>query len=282
MTRAVFFATGDVTEMVAPLLRRSTASHFDPFGSAVARSGSVGDHVGSQTRNPVTTSFVALLEYLGTFAFAISGGLVAVRHRLDLFGVLVLAFAAAAAGGVTRDLLLGATPPVALVEWHYLAIATLAGLLTFLRHEAVERMRNPVQFFDAIGLGLFAVLGAGKALALGTGPLGAVMLGVLTGVGGGIVRDMLVAQIPSVLQRGELYAVAALAGATVVVVGHTVSLPAAPAAMIGAAVCFALRWTSICRGWSLPVPGEPSGDILMARGRRTPPSSEPESSREEG
>ena len=117
----------------------------------------------------MTATFVTLLDFIGTFAFAISGGLVAVRHRLDLFGVLVLSFAAATAGGIVRDLLLGATPPVALVDWRYLAVSMLAGLLTFYRHAQVERMRNPVQLSDAIGLALFAVLGANKALARGWG-----------------------------------------------------------------------------------------------------------------
>jgi uncharacterized membrane protein YeiH len=158
----------------------------------------------------MTTSLVSLLDFAGTFAFAISGALVAVRHRLDLFGVLVLAFAAAAAGGILRDIALGATPPVALVDWRYAAVSIAAGLLTFFRHAQVERMRNPVQLFDAVGLGLFAVLGTSKALQAGLGPLGAIMLGILTGVGGGVVRDVLVAQIPGVLKR-ELYAVAALA-----------------------------------------------------------------------
>lgn len=202
----------------------------------------------------MTSSFVAFLDYAGTFAFAISGGLVAVRHRLDLFGVLVLSFAAATAGGMMRDVLLGATPPVSLVQWQYFATSTAAGLLTFFCHAQVERMRNPVQLFDAVGLGLFAVLGAGKALALGLGPVGAVLLGVLTGVGGGIARDVLVAQIPQVLRR-ELYAVAALVGATVVVVGHALALPAAPVAVAGAVLCFVLRWMAIRRGWRLPVSG---------------------------
>ena len=197
--------------------------------------------------------FVTLLDFIGTFAFAISGALVAVRPRLDLFGVLVLAFAAATAGGILRDLLLGATPPVSIVDWRYLAVSMLAGLLAFFRHEQVERMRNPVQLSDAVGLSLFAVLGAGKALAAGLGPAGAVMLGILSGVGGGIARDVLVAQIPSVLQR-ELYAVAAFAGALVVVAGHALSLPAAPVAVAGAAACFVLRWLSIRRGWKLPTP----------------------------
>ena len=205
----------------------------------------------------MTATFVILLDFIGTFVFAISGALVAVRHRLDLFGVLVLSFAAATAGGIARDVLLGATPPASLVDWRYFAVASLAGLLTFYRHAQVERMRNPVQLFDAVGLGLFAVLGANKALAFGVGPVGAVMLGMLTGIGGGIARDVLVAQVPNVLRR-ELYAVAALAGALVVVAGHALRWPAAPMAVAGASLCFALRWLAIRRGWRLPVSGDPS------------------------
>ncbi|TAH40991.1 MAG: trimeric intracellular cation channel family protein [Gammaproteobacteria bacterium] len=200
----------------------------------------------------MTASLVSLLDLAGTFAFAISGALVAVRHRLDLFGVLVLAFAAAAAGGILRDIALGATPPVALVDWRYAAVSIAAGLLTFFRHAQVERMRNPVQLFDAVGLGLFAVLGTSKALHAGLGPLGAIMLGILTGVGGGVVRDVLVAQIPGVLKR-ELYAVAALLGAVVVVAGDRAGLPPAPVAIVGALLCFVLRWLAIRRGWRLPV-----------------------------
>ena len=205
----------------------------------------------------MTASFapilLAALDFVGTFAFALSGALVATRRQLDLFGVLVLSFAAATAGGMIRDVLLGATPPVAIVDWRYLAVSSAAGLLTFFRHADVERMRNPVQVFDAVGLALFAVLGADKALAAGLGPVGAVMLGMLTGVGGGIVRDVLVAEVPHVLQR-ELYAVAALLGATVVVVGHARGLPAAPVAVAGAVLCFVVRWFAIRRGWHLPRP----------------------------
>jgi uncharacterized membrane protein YeiH len=203
----------------------------------------------------MTSAFITLLDFIGTFAFAISGALVAVRHRLDLFGVLVLSFAAATAGGIVRDVLLGATPPTSIVDWRYLAVSMLAGLLTFYRHQQVERMRNPVQWFDAVGLALFAVLGADKALAAGLGPVGAVMLGVLTGIGGGITRDVLVAEVPHVLRR-ELYAVAALAGATVVVAGAALGLPSAPVAVAGAVLCFGVRWLAIRRGWRLPVSGD--------------------------
>ena len=203
----------------------------------------------------MTGGFVTLLDFIGTFVFAISGAVVAVRHRLDLFGVLLLSFAAATFGGIIRDVLLGATPPGSLVDWRYVAVSIAAGLLTFYRHAQVERLQNPVQLFDAIGLGLFAVVGASKALAVGLGPVGAVMMGVLTGVGGGIVRDVLVARIPNVLQRHELYAVAAMLGALVVVVGDALALPAAPVAITGAVLCFLLRWLAIRRGWRLPVSG---------------------------
>ena len=201
---------------------------------------------------PVSTGFVAAIDFIGTFAFAISGATAGVRRGLDVFGVLVLSFAAATAGGIVRDTLLGATPPAALVDARYLGISTLAGLITFYRHDAIERMRNPLQFTDAVGLGLFAVIGTGKALAYGVGPVGAVMLGTLTGVGGGIVRDVLVMQLPGVLQR-ELYAVAALLGAVIVVAGQALGLPAAPVAVAGAIACFSLRFLAMRHGWQLPV-----------------------------
>lgn len=201
----------------------------------------------------MTTTFVTLLDFIGTFAFAISGGLVAVRHRLDLFGVLVLAFAAATAGGMTRDVVLGVTP-VAVVDWRYLALSIAAGLLCFFRHEQVEQMRNPVQITDAVGLALFAVIGSDKALLAGVGPVGAVMMGILSGIGGGIVRDVLVAQVPTVL-RYELYALAALAASVVMVAGNELGLPDAPVAVAGATLCFTLRWLAIRKGWRLPVAG---------------------------
>jgi uncharacterized membrane protein YeiH len=195
---------------------------------------------------------VLALDLLGTFAFAISGATAGVRRQVDLFGVLVLAFAAATAGGIARDALIGATPPAALVDWRYLAVSTLAGLATFYGYERVERLRNPVQMFDAIGLGLFAVTGAGKALAHGLGPSGAVLLGMLSGIGGGMARDVLLAEIPNVLRR-ELYAVAALLGAACVVVGDALGWPGTQTAVAGALACFVLRFLAIRRNWQLPV-----------------------------
>ena len=180
------------------------------------------------------------LDLVGTFVFALSGAMAGVRHRLDVFGVLVLAFAAGNAGGITRDLLIGSVPPAAIADWRYVVISLLAGVATFWRYGTVRRLQNAVLLFDAVGLAVFAVSGALKALEFGLNPVAAVLLGTLTGIGGGMLRDILVAQVPTVL-RAELYAVAALAGATVVVGGRLLELPSAPLAVAGAALCFALR-----------------------------------------
>jgi uncharacterized membrane protein YeiH len=201
-----------------------------------------------------TSVLVFTLDLAGTFAFAISGATVGVRKRLDLFGVLALSFAAATAGGISRDVLIGATPPAALADWRYLVVSMLAGLATFYFFDRIEQLRNPVQLFDAVGLGLFSVTGAGKALAFGLGPSGAVLLGMISGIGGGIARDILVVEVPGVLRR-ELYAIAALLGASCVVLGAALGWPAAPTALAGAVACIALRLLAIRRGWQLPKAG---------------------------
>ena len=156
-----------------------------------------------------------VLDLIGTFVFALSGAVAGVRERLDLFGVLVLSFAAASAGGIMRDLLIGAVPPAAISDWRYLAVSLLAGLVVFFWYPLSERLRNlrnHVLIFDAAGLALFAVVGTQKALGYRLNPVMAALLGVLTGIGGGMLREVLVAETPTVL-RSELYAVAALAGA---------------------------------------------------------------------
>jgi len=209
------------------------------------------------------------LDLVGTFVFALSGATAGVRDRLDLFGVLVLSLAAAIAGGVIRDVLIGAVPPAAISDWRYCGVSLLAGLLTFFWYPALERLRSPVLVFDGAGLALFAVAGTQKALSYGLNPLMAALLGMLTGIGGGMVRDMLVAQIPTVL-RAELYAVAALAGAAVVVLGHVLNASPTGATIAGAALCFALRMIAIRRGWNLPVarPAErPAVDVNTPDGR---------------
>lgn len=196
-------------------------------------------------------TLVLILDLAGTFVFALAGATAAARRQLDIFGVLVLAFAAACAGGIVRDVLIGATPPAAITDWRFLAASVLAGVIAFKWHAAIERMANPVRMFDAAGLALFAVAGTQKALAYELNPVMAALLGMLTGIGGGVVRDVLLAQIPLVL-RAELYAVAALGGATVVVLGDQFGVPPVPAALGGAAFCFVLRVLAIKRGWQLP------------------------------
>lgn len=187
-----------------------------------------------------------------TFVFAISGATQGVRHRLDLFGVLVVAWAAAVAGGLARDLLIGVVPPAAIADWRYLAAAGLAGLIAFFASDPIARLKRPVQLFDAAGLCLFAVTGTQKALAHGLEPAMAAILGMITCIGGGVARDLLTLQVPTVL-RSELYAVAALAGAGSIALGYWLGLPPLPVALFGAALCLFLRLMAIYRGWHLPV-----------------------------
>ena len=158
------------------------------------------------------------LDLVGVFVFALSGGLVAVKKRLDLFGVLVLAGAAALGGGMVRDVLIGDIPPVGISDWRLIAAACVAGLVTFVFHPGVERISRFVRVLDAAGLAVFAVGGVAQGARRGHGPLTAVLVGGITAVGGGIVRDVLAGQVPEVLRR-ELYAVPALLGVALVVVG---------------------------------------------------------------
>jgi uncharacterized membrane protein YeiH len=197
-------------------------------------------------------TLVLALDLFGTFVFALSGAMAGVRKRFDLFGVLVLSYGAATAGGIMRDLLIGAVPPASVADWRYIVVPMLAGLATFWWNPIVQRWQGWVLVFDAAGLALFAVSGSLKATAYQLNPLAAMMLGVITAVGGGVVRDVLISEVPTVL-HAELYAVAALAGAVVIVGGQLLQLPSTPVAIIGAVLCFGLRVLAIRRGWELPV-----------------------------
>jgi uncharacterized membrane protein YeiH len=194
---------------------------------------------------------VKALDLIGTFVFAISGAMLGIRQGMDLFGILVLAFVTAVFGGLLRDLLIGAIPPAAVGSWYYLALAVTAGLLAFWCHELLARLQQPVLFFDAAGLGIFAVAGTQKALDYGLNWPMAAVLGVISGIGGGMVRDVLAAQTPVVL-RSDIYAVAALAGGLVVVAGSYLGLPSTFVALAGAALCVFLRIMALYRGWKLP------------------------------
>ncbi len=209
-------------------------------------------------------TFYLALDLAGTFVFALSGATAGVQHRLDLFGILVLSYVAGNTGGITRDVLIGAVPPLAIEDWRYVAVSMLAGLITFFRHSLINRLRSPVLIFDAMGLALFAVTGANKALAFHLSPVAAVLLGMLTGIGGGMARDILTAEIPAVL-RADLYAVAALVGALAVVIGRKIQLPQSAATAMGAILCFVLRFMAIRRGWRLPTARETGHPATPAR-----------------
>ncbi len=195
-----------------------------------------------------------MLDLFGTFVFALSGAAAGVKSKLDLFGLMVLAFATGNAGGITRDLLIGAVPPAAIQDWRYLGVCILAGLVIFMWYPHIDVNRRPVLLFDAAGLALFAVTGTQKALAAGLNPIMAALMGMLTGIGGGMLRDVLVNETPTVL-RADLYAVAALAAGLAVVTGHLLHLPSFASMIVGTLLCFWLRVMAIFRGWHLPIPG---------------------------
>lgn len=202
---------------------------------------------------PVDVStLVLVLDLLGVFVFALSGATLAVSRRLDVFGVLVLGVAAALGGGLVRDVLLGALPPVALRDERYLLVALLAGAVVFVGSPLVERLAGAVRLFDAAGLGLFAVAGTTRALNAGLGAVPAVVVGVLTGVGGGVLRDLLAGVVPTVLRR-EVYAVPAVLGGAVVVLGDGLGAPAGPVAVGAASLVFTLRVVGLWRDWHAPV-----------------------------
>jgi len=197
-------------------------------------------------------TLLKVLDLLGVFVFAVSGAALAVEKRLDLFGVVVLSVVTALGGGLLRDVLLGETPPVALRESRYLVVALIAGLVVFLSSTGVHRVARLVLVFDAAGLGLFVATGTAKALHAGLGAVPAVTLGCLTGIGGGILRDVLVAEVPVVLRR-ELYAVPAILGAAVVTTGDRLSADASVTAALAAVVVFVVRVLAVWRDWHFPV-----------------------------
>jgi uncharacterized membrane protein YeiH len=196
-------------------------------------------------------TLIYVLDVGGTFVFALSGAIAAVNRRLDIFGILVVSFVTGNFGGITRDLLIGSVPPAALTDVRYPLVSIVAGLITFFWYSGVDRLRDPMLLFDAAGLSFFAVAGTQKAITFGLSPVMAALLGMLTGIGGGMTRDVLLTQIPQVL-RSDLYAVAALAGASIVVIGHVCGIGSGVSALAGGALCFALRFVAIRYGWQLP------------------------------
>jgi uncharacterized membrane protein YeiH len=206
---------------------------------------------------PADVPVLLVLDLAGTFAFALNGALTAVcTAHLDIVGVITLGMITAVGGGIIRDVLLGALPPATFVDWRYLAVAATGGLIAFLFSRWLTRVRNPIDVLDAAGLSLFAVTGAGKALELGVGPAQAIILGAVTGVGGGTLRDVLIRQVPSVLSSG-LYAIPALVGAALFVVADRVGVQdvlGVPVALGAAVVCFLIRMVGLHFGIDAPKP----------------------------
>jgi uncharacterized membrane protein YeiH len=200
---------------------------------------------------------LVVLDLIGIFVFAVTGALVAVRKNLDVFAALVLGGVTGLGGGFIRDVLIGAIPPAALADWRYLLVPVAAGMLTFAFHPAIGRMERVVTLFDSFGLALFCVTGALKAVEFGLGPLPAALLGMVTGIGGGILRDVLAGRVPIIFE-GVLYATPALAGAGVAVLLDRTDLPLGVVAAAGFTTCLAWRLLAAVRGWRAPMPKGPA------------------------
>jgi uncharacterized membrane protein YeiH len=195
------------------------------------------------------------LDLTGTFVFALNGALTAVHAaRLDIVGVLTLGMITALGGGIVRDVLIGSVPPATFRDWRYLALAAGGGVVAFALCQWLDRLEMPIIVLDAVGLSVFAVIGASKAVVFGLGVGPAIILGTITGVGGGTIRDTLVRQIPSVLYS-ELYAIPAVIGAAVTVATIRAGVYGVTAALAAAAVCFVIRMLGV--GFSLNAPAPP-------------------------
>jgi uncharacterized membrane protein YeiH len=209
----------------------------------------------SSKRTPLqfhSATLLLAIDLIGTFVFAVEGASAAVQGNLDILGLMVLAFATALGGGIIRDVLIGAVPPNSIRDWRYPSIAFLGGAVVFFQSSFVNRVPpSLVITLDAAGLALFAVAGAAKALDYDIHPFLAILMGGITGVGGGTIRDVLLARIPSVL-RSDVYAAAALAGAAAMVLALKLKLRPAIATAIGIAVCFGLRMIAVHQHWNLP------------------------------
>ncbi|HYZ35492.1 MAG TPA: TRIC cation channel family protein [Pseudonocardiaceae bacterium] len=197
---------------------------------------------------------VLALDLTGTFVFALNGALTAVQAaRLDIVGVLTLGMITALGGGIVRDVLIGSVPPATFRDWRYLALAAGGALVAFALSQWLDRLEMPIIVLDAVGLSVFAVIGASKAVSFGLDIGPAIILGTITGVGGGTIRDTLVRQIPSVL-HSELYAIPALIGAAVTVATIRAGVYGIPAALAAAAVCFVIRMLGIRFSLNAPAP----------------------------
>ncbi|MGH9747538.1 MAG: trimeric intracellular cation channel family protein [Candidatus Acidiferrales bacterium] len=199
-----------------------------------------------------TDRLLSIADLAGTFLFAIEGATAAVAADLDLLGLMVLAFSTALAGGITRDLLIGAIPPRSLRDWRYPTVAFIGAAIVFFLHPYLEGLPpQPLIVLDAAALALFAVAGTEKALNFHMHPFVAALLGTITAVGGGTIRDVFLAQIPNVL-RADVYATAALLGSAIMIASRKLGLSNTASALLGGVACFAIRLISVWQHWNLP------------------------------
>ena len=204
------------------------------------------------TEPPLLLAF----DLTGTFVFAVNGALTGLEAaRLDIVGMVALGMVTAIGGGIVRDTLINALPPAAFKYWPYLAVAAGGALLAFFFSRLLRRFALPIDFLDAAGLSLFCVTGATKSLQYGLGAAPAVILGAVTGVGGGTIRDVLVRRVPTVLTSG-LYAIPALVGAAIAVTAVRTGVYGVPAALGAALACFLIRVAGIRYNLNAPVAPE--------------------------
>jgi uncharacterized membrane protein YeiH len=221
----------------------------------------------------VEPPLLVVLDLTGTFVFGLNGALTAVRAaRLDVVGVVTLGMMTALGGGVIRDVVIGAIPPATFRDWRYFALAVAGGLIAFVLSRWLVRLETPITVLDALGLSVFAVIGASKAVEFGLGVAPAVLLGVVTAVGGGTIRDTLVGQIPTVL-RSELYAIPALVAAAITVAAIRLDVYGLPAALAATAVCFVIRMIGV--RFDLHAPRPPGADDDFRPPDSDPPASGP-------
>lgn len=202
-----------------------------------------------------TSTIYSFLDLLGTFVFALSGAVAARQKQLDMFGIFSIAFSVACGGGIIRDLCIGAIPPAGLTNWRYLVMVLLASVITMGFYRIVNVFNQPVLIFDALGLSVFAVTGARKAIFFGHNYEVAVLLGMVTAVGGGVIRDILLNRIPVILTK-EIYASAAMVGAMIVVGGEYLRYSKEIVAIVAIVCCFGLRFLSLHFHWDLPSFGD--------------------------
>jgi uncharacterized membrane protein YeiH len=200
------------------------------------------------------STVLLLLDLIGTFAFALNGALTALRAtRLDIVGVVTLGMITALGGGTIRDVLLDSLPPATFLDWRYLVVAATGGAIAFFLGRHLDRLNGPINVLDAVGLALFAVTGAGKAVQLGFGPAQSVIVGAITAVGGGTIRDVLIGRVPSVLSSG-LYAIPALMGATAAVVAGVFGADGLTVSVGAAVLCFVVRMAGVRYDLNAPFP----------------------------